>query len=186
AFAVSDVKKNYKGYKRQWFIPAAQQQHCGADQQQTRAVDRSAKTGQYISSAKTGQLADTMPTILAHKELKHLRLFMHVEKRIRVRLKVYPPRGKEKVGWPRARIHGCIHQLQYHYHLQEKAHYGACETELIWSFQAPAGLEETNNQENAKWQTVLKEMQEQSEQTKELLNKKLEAAKKELEEAHAD
>ncbi|KAI7740644.1 hypothetical protein M8C21_013892, partial [Ambrosia artemisiifolia] len=62
--------------------------------------------------------------------------------------------------------------------------------ELTWRLQVEkrirAGLEETKNQENAKWQSVFKEMQEQSEQTKELLHKEVEAAKKELEEARAD
>ncbi|XP_035838614.1 myosin-6 [Helianthus annuus] len=62
--------------------------------------------------------------------------------------------------------------------------------ELTWRLQVEkrirSGLEESKNQENAKWQSIIKEMQEQSEQTKELLEKEREAAKKELEEARAN
>ncbi|KAI3798106.1 hypothetical protein L1987_33375 [Smallanthus sonchifolius] len=62
--------------------------------------------------------------------------------------------------------------------------------ELTWRLQVEkrirAGLEETKNQENAKWQSVLKEMQDQSAQTKELFQKEQEAVKKELEEARAN
>ncbi|KAI3794980.1 hypothetical protein L1987_37622 [Smallanthus sonchifolius] len=62
--------------------------------------------------------------------------------------------------------------------------------ELTWRLQVEkrirAGLEETKNQENAKWQSVLKEMQDQSAQTKEQFQKEQEAVKKELEEARAN
>ncbi|KAL8258525.1 hypothetical protein R6Q59_026478 [Mikania micrantha] len=62
--------------------------------------------------------------------------------------------------------------------------------ELTWRLQVEkrirAGLEETKNQEHAKLQSALKEMKDQSEQTRELLLKEREAAKKELEEARAD
>ncbi|XP_076892183.1 myosin-6-like [Bidens hawaiensis] len=59
--------------------------------------------------------------------------------------------------------------------------------ELTWRLQLEkrirAGLEETKSQENEKWQTIIKEMQDQSEQTKEQFQKEREAAMKELEEA---
>ncbi|XP_076928995.1 myosin-6-like, partial [Bidens hawaiensis] len=62
--------------------------------------------------------------------------------------------------------------------------------ELTWRLQLEkrirASLEETKNQENEKWQTIVKEMQDQTEQTKEQFQKEREAAMKELEESRAN
>nr|GEV34581.1 myosin-6-like isoform X1 [Tanacetum cinerariifolium] len=62
--------------------------------------------------------------------------------------------------------------------------------ELTWRLQVAnrirADLEDAKNKEHTKFQEVLKEMQEQSQEKEELIQKEREAAKKEIEQARAD